>query len=46
MEHIRLIVLGLNDTSTLAGHFVSLPVEKRDRRDSRDEREGQAETGT
>ena len=39
-----LIVLGLNDTSTLVGHFVSSPREreKRDRRDSgRDEREGQ-----
>ena len=39
-----LIVLGLNDTSTLMGHFVSSPREreKRDRRDSRrDEREGQ-----
>ena len=40
---IRLIVLGLNDTSTLVGHFVSSPREreKRDRRDSWDEREGQ-----
>ena len=39
-----LIVLGLNDTSTLVGHFVSSPREreKRDRRESRgDEREGQ-----
>ena len=39
-----LTVLGLNDTSTLVGHFVSSPreMEKRDRRDSsRDEREGQ-----
>ena len=38
------IVLGLNDTSTLVGHFVLSPGEreKRDRRDSReDEREGQ-----
>ena len=38
------IVLGLNDTSTLVGHFVSSPREreKKDRRDSRgDEREGQ-----
>ena len=36
-----LIVLGLNDTSTLEGHFVSYPREraKRDRRDSRGERE-------
>ena len=32
------IVLGFNDTSTLAGHFVSSPREreKRDRRDSRE----------
>ena len=39
-----LFVLGLNDTSTLVGHFVSSPTEreKRDRRDSRrDEREEQ-----
>ena len=39
-----LIELGFNDTSTIAGHFVSSPKdrEKRDRRDSReDEREGQ-----
>ena len=39
-----LIVLGLNDTSTLVGHFVSSPREreKSDRRDSRrDEREEQ-----
>ena len=39
-----LTVLGLNDTSTLEGHFVSSPREreKRDRRESRgDEREGQ-----
>ena len=39
-----LIVLGLNDTLTLVGHFVSSPreSEKRDRRDSRrDEREEQ-----
>ena len=39
-----LIVLGFNDTSTLEGHFVSSPRErkKRDRRESRgDEREGQ-----
>ena len=37
-----LIELGLNETSTLVGHFVSSPREreKRDRRDSRDEREG------
>ena len=37
-------MLGLNNTSTLVGHFVSSPREreKRDRRDSRgDEREGQ-----
>ena len=37
-----LIVLGLNDTSTLVGHFVSSPREreKRNRRDSRrDERD-------
>ena len=37
-------MLGLNDMSTLAGHFVSSPREreKRDTRDSRrDEREGQ-----
>ena len=37
-------MLGLNDMSTLVGHFVSLPREreKRDRRDSKgDEREGQ-----
>ena len=42
--NLILIVLGLNDTSTLVGHFVSSPREreKRDRRDSRrDEREGQ-----
>ena len=40
---ISLLVLGLNDTSALVGHFVSSPREreKRDRRDSRgDEREG------
>ena len=45
----RLIVLGLNDTSTLVGHFVSSPREreKRDRRDCRrDEREEQGERGT
>ena len=38
-----LIELGFNDTSTLVGHFVSSPGEreKKDRRDSRDEREGQ-----
>ena len=39
-----LIELGLNDTSTLVGHFVSSPREreKRDRRDCKgDEREGQ-----
>ena len=39
-----LFVLGFNDTSTLEGHFVSSPRErkKRDRRESRgDEREGQ-----
>ena len=44
-----LITMGFNDTSTLAGHFVSSPREreKRDRRDSRrDEREGQEERGT
>ena len=38
-----LFVLGINDTSTLVGHFVSSPRdrEKTDRRDSReDEREG------
>ena len=37
-------MLGFNDTSTLAGHFVSSPreKEKRDRTDGRgDEREGQ-----
>ena len=42
---IRLIVLGLNDMSTLVGHFVSSPRERenRDRQESRgDEREGQA----
>ena len=34
-------MLGFNDTSTLVGHFVSSPREKRDRRDSRgDEIEG------
>ena len=35
-----LIVLGFNDTSTLVGHFVFSPREreKRDRRDSRNER--------
>ena len=41
--YIDLIELGLNDTSTLVGHFVSSPREreKRDRRDSRgDERAG------
>ena len=41
---VRLIVLGLNDTSTLEGHFVSSPREreKRDRKESRgDERVGQ-----
>ena len=40
---ISLLVLGLNDTSALVGHFVSSPREreKRDRRDSRgDERDG------
>ena len=40
----QLIALGLNDTLTLVGHFMSSPREreKRDRRDSRaDEREGQ-----
>ena len=45
----QLIVLGFNDTSNLASHFVSSPREreKRYRRDSRrDEREGQEETGT
>ena len=36
-----LCVLGFNDTSTLAGHFVSSPRE-REKRDSRgDEKEGQ-----
>ena len=42
---ISLLVLGLNDTSALVGHFVSSPREreKRDRRGSRgDEREGKA----
>ena len=42
-------MLGFDDTSTLAGHFVSSPREreKRYRRDSRrDEREGQEERGT
>ena len=35
------IVLGFNDTSTLVGHFVSSPREKRDRRhNGGDEREG------
>ena len=41
---VRLIELAFNDTSTLAGYFVSShrEREKRDRRDSRgDEREGQ-----
>ena len=41
---LDLIMLGFNDTSTLVGHFVSSPRErkKRDRRDSKgDEREGQ-----
>ena len=39
-----MIALGINDTSTLVGHFQSSPREreKRGRRDSRgDEREGQ-----
>ena len=38
-------MLGFNDTSTLVGHFVSSPREgeKRDRKDSRDEREGYKE---
>ena len=43
-SHIKLIVLGFNDTSTLVGHFVSSPREreKSDRRDSRrNEREEQ-----
>ena len=43
MKTYVMIVLGFNNTSTLAGHFVSSPRkrEKRDRRDSRgDEREG------
>ena len=49
-QHKRLITCGLNDTSTLVGHFVSSPREreKRDRRDSRgDKREiqGKRETG-
>ena len=34
------IVLGFKDTSTFVGHFVSSPRE-REKRDSRDEREGQ-----
>ena len=40
---IGLIVLGLNDTSTLVGHSVLSPreSEKRARRESRDKREGQ-----
>ena len=49
LKHYASHVLGFNDTSTLAGHFVSSPREreKRDRRDSRrDEREGQEERGT
>ena len=44
MDIRKLTKLGFKDTSTLVGHFVSLPREreKRDRRDSRgDEREGQ-----
>ena len=42
--NLVLIVLGLNDTAKLVGHFVSSPREREqtDRRDSRgDEREGQ-----
>ena len=40
---VGLIVLGFYDTLTFVGHFVSSPREKGkiDRRDSRDEREGQ-----
>ena len=40
---VIVIELGFNDMSTLVGHFVSSPREreKSDRRDSRDEREGQ-----
>ena len=35
-------MLGLNDTSTLVGHFVSFPRESENRRDNReDEREGE-----
>ena len=38
----RLIVLGINDTSTLVGHFMSSPRERQKSRDSRrDERDGQ-----
>ena len=40
------IVLGLNDTSTFVGHFVSSP-RKREKRDSRgDERQGLEERRT
>ena len=40
-----LIVLGVNNTSTLVGHFVSSPRE-REKRDRRDEREGQGRKRT
>ena len=49
-EHQKtdLIVLGLNDTSTLVGHFVSSPREreKKDRRDSRRDERDREERGT
>ena len=40
---MALIELGFNDMSALVGHFMSSPREreKRDRRDIRDEKEGQ-----
>ena len=44
VPYLVCIVLGINDTSTLVGHFMSSPreTEKKGRRDSRgDEREGQ-----
>ena len=43
-----LIVLGFNDTSTFAGHFVSSPREreKSDRRDSRRDERDREERGT
>ena len=43
LVHLLIDCIGINDTSTLVGHFVTSPREreKRDKRDSRDEREEQ-----